>query len=645
MTLNFRTVPALAAVLLLALPQVASAADRKDIDAAIKRGTDWIRNLYSVAGTNPAMPPAGGHGIGPTCLSGLALLEGGVPVDDPALKRITQLVREAAYTETRTYQLSLCLMFLDRLGDPADVPLIQALAVRLLVGQTHKGGWTYSCISGVSAAELQLLKAMKPNQDGPAGKLHPDVERYAQSLVATRGQTGGIQPGDSGTDDNSNTQFAVLAIWMARKHGVPVENALKLIEQRFLATQSPRTGGWGYIISDTRAGFDDALMGSPSMHCAGLIGLATAVGRREERLAQADAKKEPPKTPPDSKKNLDDPFFNPPAKGTEPKKTPKRAPDHIDRAVQLALAGLGQHVAESARAGRGALVIANEGQHGRHDLYFLWSLERVGVIFGVEKLGGVNWYEAGAHSLVLTQARDGSWGTGPGYGPEVGTAFAVLFLCRSNLARDLSSKVQKEVSTELRAGTGPGSNDPRPNDPRPTDPFAGGSGSSDPLAGVPSLPGITNSEVGTLAGQLLRASDAEWARVLQQLRDGKGSVYTQALVTALDRLDGDRLKIAREALAERLTRMTAATLRQMAASEESELRRAAVLAMAMKDDKQHIPDLIAALQDDEDLVVRAARAALKSLTGEDFGPRANATAGDKKIAIDSWNNWLSRQKK
>jgi hypothetical protein len=636
----------LVAVLLLAATSWSSAADRKEIDAAIKRGAEWLKAKYTPTAGNPGNPLDNGHGVGPVCLSGLALLEAGVPVDDPALKRITELVRTAAYTETKTYQLSLCVMYLDRLGDPADVPMIQALAVRLLAGQTSKGGWSYSCLVAVSQEQLQLLKAMKPIQKGnPEGKLHPDVERYIQLLMAERARNGGIQPGDSGGDDNSNTQFAVLAVWMARKHGVPVEDALRLVEQRFLATQSARTGGWGYNIgTGATAGVIEA-MGSPSMHCAGLIGLATAVGRREERLARAEAKKDAPRTPPDSTKNSDDPFFNPPTKAADPKKPPKRPPDHLDRAVQFAFAGLGNHVAESARAGRGALIIHGDGQHGRHDLYFLWSLERVGVIFGMDKIGGVDWYEAGAHSLVVNQARDGSWGTGPGYGPEVGTAFAVLFLCKSNLARDLSSKVQKEVSTELRAGTGPSGTDTRPNDPKPTDPFAGGGGTTDPLAGIPTLPGVAGSEVGTLAGQLLRATDADWARVLQQLRDGKGPVYTQALLTAMGRLDGERLKIAREALAERLTRMTAATLREMARSDEPELRRAAVLAMAMKDEKQHIPDLIAALLDEEDLVVRAARAALKSLTGEDFGPRANATIGDKKIATEAWNEWLRKQKK
>jgi hypothetical protein len=625
----------LAACLACAAP--ALAATPKEIDAALRKGTDWLKARHTQGGGGGGVTD--GYGIGSTCLSGLALLEAGVPANDPAVKRITESVRQAAYTQTRTYQVSLCLMYLDRLGEPADVPLIQTLAVRLLIGQSAQGGWTYNSVTGVAAADEQRLRAMKPGQPG---KLHPDVEEYARALRANR--AGGTDPGLSVIDDNSNTQFAVLALWLARKHGVPVDGALDLIERRYLATQR-RTGGWGY--SGPTAGAGPGVVdveGSPSMFCAGLIGLATGVARREEKLRPKDepAKPEPEPKPKsgEPKKNPDDPFFTPPKKPADDpqKKPPQRPLTPTDRAVQAALAGLGGHLAESARAGRGALVLRSEGLHGTNDMYFLWSVERVGVVYGLDKIGGVDWYEAGAHSLVYTQSQDGSWGGNTGYGGEVSTAFAVLFLSKSNLARDLSGKVQKETGTEMRAGNASGPS-PRPGD--------GTAGTTNPNPNPPPfVPGATGNQAATLAAELLRSTDKDWGAVLGKLRDTKGTVHTQALLGAVYRLDGDRRKAAREALAERLTRMTAATLRAMAKDEDSELRRAAVLAMAMKDDKAHIPDLVAAILDEEDLVVRAARAGLKSLTGgEDFGPAANATTGEKFLATESWKKWMAAQKK
>ena len=85
--------------------------------------------------------------------------------------------------------------------------------------------------------------------------------------------------------------------------------------------------------------------------------------------------------------------------------------------------------------------------------------------------------------------------------------------------------------------------------------------------------------------------------------------------------------------------MTAKSLRTMLADPESELRRAAALACAMKDDKAHVPDLIDRVSDPADLVVQAARAGLKSLTGQDFGPPAGSDEDARKKAASAWNKW------
>ena len=117
-------------------------------------------------------------------------------------------------------------------------------------------------------------------------------------------------------DDNSITQFALLALWVARKHGVPVEDALERIEKRFLFTQNPQNGGWPYS--------GQIGNGSPSMTCAGLLGLSTAVARREERLIAAPVRKVEPKSPTKSDRKSDDPFFDPP-----PRPAPKAVPTQI----------------------------------------------------------------------------------------------------------------------------------------------------------------------------------------------------------------------------------------------------------------------------------------------------------------------------
>src|SRR5579871_987859 len=78
----------------------AAAATPAEIDAAIKKGAEFLRDRYKGERIDLRQET---HGIGGPALAGLALLEAGTPIDDPALKAITAAVREASYSETQTY--------------------------------------------------------------------------------------------------------------------------------------------------------------------------------------------------------------------------------------------------------------------------------------------------------------------------------------------------------------------------------------------------------------------------------------------------------------------------------------------------------------------------------------------------------------
>jgi hypothetical protein len=143
-----------------------------------------------------------------------------------------------------------------------------------------------------------------------------------------------------------------------------------------------------------------------------------------------------------------------------------------------------------------------------------------------------------------------------------------------------------------------------------------------------------------VADALVAASKtAEWEAKLVAVKDARGAEQTAGLVRSIPRLDADKQKQARDALSERLTRMTAETLRRQMKDSDPELRRGAVLAAAMKEDKAHVPDLIDRITDPADIVVRAARAGLKSLTSKDFGPNAGADEAAKAKAKADWNRW------
>ena len=257
--------PALFAV--LALTQPARAVNNAQIKAAINRGLAFMKQN-------------GMHNTedGQLAIAGLAMLEGGIDPSDAVMQRIVTEVRERAVTQTATYNLALGIMLLDRIGLEGDIPLIQSLGVRLLFGQSSGGGWSYQC-PGPSDAEakklndgVQTLKGssgpakVKPSTDvGGSATIDPNVA----DLIRNRPQF----PNAPGGDDNSNTQFAILGLWAARRHGVPVEEALSKTEKRFRSTQ--QQGGWGYSASQPTV--------THSMTCAGLLGLAIGIGHRGER--------------------------------------------------------------------------------------------------------------------------------------------------------------------------------------------------------------------------------------------------------------------------------------------------------------------------------------------------------------------------
>ncbi len=63
-------------------------------------------------------------------------------------------------------------------------------------------------------------------------------------------------------------------------------------------------------------------------------------------------------------------------------------------------------------------------------LYYLYSVERVGVFAATEQIGEHRWYPMGAKHLVDAQQKDGRW-TSPSEDAEKSTSFALLFLTRA----------------------------------------------------------------------------------------------------------------------------------------------------------------------------------------------------------------------
>ena len=73
-------------------------------------------------------------------------------------------------------------------------------------------------------------------------------------------------------------------------------------------------------------------------------------------------------------------------------------------------------------------------------LYYMWSVERVAVLYDLRTIADRDWYLWGTDILLPTQRGNGSWQTRsyPGSNSTIDTCFALLFLKRVNLVQDLT---------------------------------------------------------------------------------------------------------------------------------------------------------------------------------------------------------------
>ncbi|MCI0459978.1 MAG: hypothetical protein L0Z62_23755 [Gemmataceae bacterium] len=447
--------------------------DQARVNEAIDRGVVYLKGALERSSDARLRS----HPTGATALIGLTLLSCGVPADDPAVVRAAKQVREEAPTLTATYDLSVCVWFLDRLGDRGDRALLRQIGLQLIAGQGFAGGWNYQCQQLSSAQQQELLTLLhntsltqasaEPAPPAPAPQPVPVPEKPTAPgkkppvpPIIKPGPRSNTLPANLSElpvfrfrlgqklsnvaqwhEDNSLSQFVLLALWATQRHGVPAERSLAFTEARFRASQNDE-GTWGYTWGVN--------LRSDSMTCAGLLGLAVGRGISHE------AKQPGAPAQPEKKDLARDPQIEKAllylgkrigkaGSGMLPPLDAKQAALLAELQAKLKTATpqertkLSQEIQQLLRAGvlhgRGRTV----GSNAWGDLYYLWSVERVAVVYDLDTIGGKDWYAWGAEILLSKQREDGSWSDAfPG---AVDTCFALLFLKRVNVAQDLTQKL------------------------------------------------------------------------------------------------------------------------------------------------------------------------------------------------------------
>jgi hypothetical protein len=372
-----------------------------EFQKAMDRGVAYLKSLQKPDGSWPH------DRKGATPLAAWTLLECDVSPNDPIIQKAAAYTRDFILTSDRTYEIALAIMLFDRLGDPEDLPLIESLAVQLLAGQNAHHGWSYDC-PPLPQAELAYLRDhLAKQKEKPAPKLpeqrppqkprdpklvHESAMKLAQIL--NQAPLPRPIPGLQDEADNSNTQFALLALWVARRNGMPIDKALERVAVRFRATQH-KSGGWPY---DNRPFGPDQKPSQPTatMTAAGLLALAAANGLTLDKGVKQDFNKDP--------------------------------------VVTAGLVAVSVSIGEPGQP-RDKLLLANPGR----SYYFLWTLERMAVIYNLKTIGGKDWHRWGVELILANQQADGSW-RGEFADGGCDTCFALLFLRKANIAEDLTAR-------------------------------------------------------------------------------------------------------------------------------------------------------------------------------------------------------------
>jgi len=664
--INQRTVRLLMSAWLAAwLSASAYAAERAEIQKAIQRGVEYLK---SAAGGGAGGFRGDANRLGAVALRGLALRESGVPADDPAVVQIAEAVRQQAKDNEQTYDLALSIMFLDKMT-------------------RTDGGQQLRSESGGGGAQKKLR----------SGRLLSGAQVKDSDLIAELGQRlkQGQGPGGAWSygcqspmdGDHSNTQFGVLGLWVAGLHGVDVSANIERCAKHFRSCQS-ENGGWGYA-NVSRDGMPQIpiaamiSMDTCSMTCAGLAALATGLGLQTELKT--------------SKSSLQS--------GGKEK----------DEQVEAAFALLAGYLAQGSSAqparppfqaqprGKRGMPMANPSvpatparnlSPGMDPYYDLWSVERAAVLYGRKKIGTVDWYAWGADKLVgsggqMAQQANGSWQGGMA-GPTVSTCFALLFLCRANIAPELAQALSGKYGDGPHAMQSYAS----PSDLQDiAEQAAGESAESPSSSGGTSRP--TSSSPAPV-----RKSILDLLQAVDQARDGKSRDALHAELASrqptyreirgdLERIwrlagsSGRAAPAAREQVAIAFQRAPMPECLQWLGTDDKRLRaliweqiegrmaradesrragygQSALAALAGREmnrasklaalelierlkDRRSAGALIEALPTlPSDLWPEAAKT-LSALSGEDFGPRAGDDAAAVSAALARWRKWWKEQ--
>ncbi|MCK6480645.1 MAG: terpene cyclase/mutase family protein [Planctomycetes bacterium] len=415
-----RLLPAAALLAILSVAPAFQAA----VDGAIARGVAWLRRRQLPDGgfdirPLPMFHVEGQGSLGPPALALYTLRACGAPREDPDVRRGFQRLRER-YDSLRKQRQGL-----DNYG----------VSLAILALEAH-----YAAEEDPGAKDRYGAS--------PAARRMPEADldwmreltRWLLEAQVKRGGFSYWSPAQGSSYDHSNSQFSLLALKAASRSGVEIPKAAwRRALEHFLDTQEdrgppagrfePEGGGEGYG-SRLREVAKDEARGWGYVNRAPATGSMTAGGVSSLVICRSELL------------------------GTS------GYPAALDlkavKGIRDGLAWLGLRFDLEQNPGPPGAQALRELWH----YYWLYGLERAGVLSGATFLGRHDWYLEGATFLLDGQRDDGSWlgqaaldavpwkgaGPDPSTANFLDTCFALLFLKRATFRVDRGA-----VATEAGA--------------------------------------------------------------------------------------------------------------------------------------------------------------------------------------------------
>ncbi len=417
----------LALLLGIASAARAQGVDQKRVDAAIEKGVAWLKTA----------PSPGSHHELANCdeLILLTLATAGVPEDDPKLQELLKRVLEAPLN--RTYPVVLQAMCLEEIDRVRYQNRIAQCGLFLVDNQCSNGQWDYGqptpANAPVETGPANVSTAGGRAEEGGAGgglrefgapasgenkflmRAKPAVKRKVMIRRTRSGPANG---------DNSNSQYAALGLRACHDSGVAIPPDVtakakqwwiscafkpeKLVEKNEPVRQDVTTGpggkemipklppiGWcykGYGL----CGYNKQNKPNDSPDGGMTAGAVASLCIYDYMLGQKW---------------------------------------RSDVYVLGGISWMDEHFSVTENPG------PSENGNSRPNswlLYYLYAMERVGMLFDTRLIGNHDWYVEGATYLLNGQNGEGSWfkstgdeGEWHGSTPTYDTCYAILFLKRA----------------------------------------------------------------------------------------------------------------------------------------------------------------------------------------------------------------------